>query len=50
MLLRLTAERAAVGMKADHVEAADQTNILFSFHLTSFNFQKSRAAKQRPLE
>jgi hypothetical protein len=32
ILLRRTAERAAVGMKTDHVEAADQTDVLFSFH------------------
>jgi hypothetical protein len=32
MLVRRTAKRAKVRIKADHVEPADQTNMLFVFH------------------
>ena len=33
MFLRRTAERAVVGMKADHVEAADQADVLLAFYM-----------------
>ena len=50
MLFRRTAERAAVGMKADHVEATDQADVLLAFHIGpheitgegSISFQTSR--------
>jgi len=32
MLLPRTTERAVVRMKADHVEAADQADVLLTFH------------------
>jgi hypothetical protein len=34
MLFCRSTERAAVGVKADHVEAADQADVLLAFHLS----------------